>query len=409
MPLDPKFRSFVGQWDIPYVYGLTPGELARLINAQKWIAKRPKLTIVPMRGWYRSMYWQDTGLEWVPSSPHIPTSDTCFFYVVTGLVGEGLPVNHGIGYTLPFQLLGRDDFHAFKLADQLNALKLSGVYFRPTFYKPFYGGLKDKMCQGVQVVINDPDEVNLANLSVILMEQIHKYTGGALFAKDPPADGKGPSMFDKVAGGDELRKHFKAGGSARELIASWQPSLEAFRKLREPYLIYSNHPSASAPVPAAPSSSTPPTSMTSSSSSSTKKSEAKAPASSTETTEKSAASKTSAAKADTAQKDSAVKKDATTTATTATAKKKAQTAKAKTSASTTAKSTAKTDKSKPKAAAKTATATASSNSSPPATASTSAATTTSSTTASTPAASSSSATAVPSATSSSTTSSSTNH
>lgn len=260
MPLDPKFRSFVGQWDIPYVYGLTPGELARMINAQKWIAKRPKLTIVPMRGWYRSMYWEDTGLSWVPTSPHIPTYETPLFYVITGLVGEGLPVNHGIGYTLPFQLIGRDDFHAFVLADQLNALKMPGVYFRPAFYKPFYGGLKDKMCQGVQIILTDPDEVNLTNLSVILMEQVQKYTGGHLFVRDIAPTSKGPSLFDKVAGGDELRRHFTAGKPASDLIASWQPSLAAFRQLREPYLIYPSKPTpptvAAAPAPASPTLST---------------------------------------------------------------------------------------------------------------------------------------------------------
>lgn len=250
MPLDPKFRSFVGQWDIPYVYGLTPGELARMINAQKWITARPKLTIVPMRGWYRNMYWEDTGLSWVPTSPHIPTADTSLFYVVTGLVGEGMPVNHGIGYTLPFQLLGREDFHAFTLADQLNGLKLPGVYFRPAFYKPFYGGLKDKMCQGVQIILTDPDQVNLANLSVVLLEQLQKYTGGRFFTKEVAPTTKGPSLFDKVAGGDDLRQHFSAGKSAASLIESWQANLAAFRQLREPYLIYQNRLAPLAAVPA---------------------------------------------------------------------------------------------------------------------------------------------------------------
>lgn len=250
MPLNPNFRSFVGQWDIPYVYGLTPGELARMINAQKWIAKLPKLTIVPMRGWYRSMYWEDTGLTWVPTSPHIPTAETSLYYVVTGLVGEGMPINHGIGYTLPFQLLGRDDFHAFTFADQLNTLKLPGVYFRPAFYKPFYGGLKDKMCQGVQIIFTDRDAVNLANLSVILIEQVQKYTGGRYFSKEVTPSTKGPSLFDKVAGGDELRRHFLSGKNADELIATWQPNLAAFRQLREPYLIYPNKPAPPAAVTA---------------------------------------------------------------------------------------------------------------------------------------------------------------
>jgi len=121
MMLDPAFRSFTCQWNIPYVYGLTPGELAYMIERSPgWIQKKPALTIVPMTGWYRSMYWEDTGLMWIPTSPHIPTAETALNYVATGFLGEAGGVNSGIGYTLPFAVFGHPSFDSFALADQFN-------------------------------------------------------------------------------------------------------------------------------------------------------------------------------------------------------------------------------------------------------------------------------------------------
>ena len=105
--LDPQYRSFTCEWNIPYVYGLTPGELAYMIERSPgWIKKKPSLTIVPMAGWYRSMYWEDTGLMWIPTSPHIPTAETALNYVATGFLGEAGGINTAfmIGYflTAPF-------------------------------------------------------------------------------------------------------------------------------------------------------------------------------------------------------------------------------------------------------------------------------------------------------------------
>ncbi len=235
MPLDPKFRSFVGQWDIPYVYGLTAGELARMINAQKWIAKRPKLTIVPMRGWTRSMHWRDTGLAWVPTSPHIPTADAALCYAITGILGEGCRISNGIGYTLPFGLVGLPGLTHFAMARELNAAGKPGLYFRPAAYKPFYGSFKDQTCLGVQLLITDPAKAELVPTAMHLLEALKRRQGGKLFT---PATQEPMNMFDKVCGGDQVRKHFIAGKSAKEIITSWEPSLDSFRRLRAPYLIY---------------------------------------------------------------------------------------------------------------------------------------------------------------------------
>ncbi len=235
MPLDPAFRSFVGQWNIPYVYGLTPGELAQMIVKEKWITKAPKLVIVPMGGWNREMVWPDTGLVWVPTSPHIPMAESCFHYVITGLIGELALVSTGVGYTQPFMLIGHPSFNAFEWADRLNGKGLAGVTFRPAFYKPFYGSLKGQMCQGVQMHFWDFSKANLMQISMNLMQEIRTRFGPTIY-QGIVADKI--SLYDKVCGGDALRNHFTKGGSAQGIIATWEPSLQAFRELRKKYLIY---------------------------------------------------------------------------------------------------------------------------------------------------------------------------
>ena len=234
-PLDPAYRSFVGQWDIPYIYGMTCGELAQMISDQKWIKKSPRLIIVPMQGYQRTMTWAETGLMWVPTSPWIPRAETSYFYGLTGLIGEGVYVNHGVGYTLPFETLARPDFDAFKMADALNAYGLPGIHFMPIFYQTFMGSFKDKVCQGVHIYITDPDQANLCDASMYLLEYLGKKEGARnLFSV---AATKPKSLFMKVCGGDAILNHFQAGKSAKSIIASWQPSLAAFQKLRAKYLL----------------------------------------------------------------------------------------------------------------------------------------------------------------------------
>jgi uncharacterized protein YbbC (DUF1343 family) len=108
-PLDLKYRSFVGHLPIPYCHGMTVGELARMINGEGWLpdGRQCALTVVPMRGWQRSMTFAATGLPWVPTSPHIPRADSAYFYAATGIMGELHVISEGVGYPLPFEVVGR--------------------------------------------------------------------------------------------------------------------------------------------------------------------------------------------------------------------------------------------------------------------------------------------------------------
>jgi uncharacterized protein YbbC (DUF1343 family) len=233
-----RFHSFTCQWDIPYVYGLTPGELARMINGSAgWIKRKPALTVVPMSGWSRSMPWEDTGLMWVPTSPHIPTAETCLNYVATGFLGEAGGTSNGVGYTLPFAVFGHPSLNSFAWTAQFNQLQLPGVLFEPVTYKPFYSIFKDQPVNGAQIYYTDRDKANLCNLAVQILYRLYHAPGTAMFRRSADGD-SGPEAFDGIAGGDALRTALQRGDTPEQIIASWQAGLDAFREARRPYLLY---------------------------------------------------------------------------------------------------------------------------------------------------------------------------
>ena len=137
---DDDCMSFVSQFKIPYIYGLTCGELARMLNDEGMLkgGVRCKLTVVKMKNWKRSMGYADTGLQWIASSPHIPQAVTAYYYPTSGILGELGYVSIGVGYTIPFQMFAAPWIDAVQLADAMNAHQMPGVTFRPIFLKPFY-------------------------------------------------------------------------------------------------------------------------------------------------------------------------------------------------------------------------------------------------------------------------------
>ncbi len=235
--LDPAFRSLVGQWPIPYVYGLTAGELARMINGEGWIAKPCKLTVVPLQNWRRWMVWRDTFLPWVPTSPHLPQADSPMHYVATGLLGHIGGVSIGIGYTLPFQCLAAPWLPAQDTARVLNSYALPGTRFLPVSYKPFAGAFKEQNISGVQMFFTEPGRARLMAVNFYALEAVRKLSGKDLFAaalKDPAK----MSLFDKLMGTDATRRALEGGASAASVVSSWKPDEESFRQRRQKYLLY---------------------------------------------------------------------------------------------------------------------------------------------------------------------------
>jgi uncharacterized protein YbbC (DUF1343 family) len=236
--LQEEFKSFVGLFPIPYVYGLTCGELAKMINEEGWLAdhKKCRLTVVPMTGWKRSMWWGDTGLKWVPTSPHVPTAETALFYAATGILGELDTISIGVGYTMPFQLFGAVWVNGLKLSDALNAKKIPGYQFRPISYKPFYGKLTGKPLGGVQVYIVDKNRANLTNLQFEIIETLHLlFPERNVFAL---SDSGRRAMFDKVMGTDRVRMDIMNKVPVKSLFSSWEKETAAFNTLRLKYLLY---------------------------------------------------------------------------------------------------------------------------------------------------------------------------
>jgi uncharacterized protein YbbC (DUF1343 family) len=235
--LDAKFRSHVGYWNVPYVYGLTCGELARMINGEGWIKKPCKLTVVPMKGWKRSMVWRDTNLPWVPSSPHVPHGDSALYQVATGMLGELYSVSTGIGYTLPFECIAAPDLDPHKFAAQLNGYQLPGVRFYPITYKPYYFAFSNQPIGGVQIFFTDRAAAPLTAINFYAYEALKKVGDRDLFAESVKAK-RSVGMFDKVNGTDASRKALEAGAPASEIVASWKAGEQAFRKERKKYLLY---------------------------------------------------------------------------------------------------------------------------------------------------------------------------
>jgi uncharacterized protein YbbC (DUF1343 family) len=235
--VEEKFRSFVSRWDIPYVYGMTCGELAQMINGERWIKTPGKLTVIPLQGWRRSMTWTETGLPWVPTSPHVPHGDSPMFQVAVGMIGEIGGVSTGIGYTLPFQCIAAPGINPHDLAETMNAYQLPGLRFKPVTYKPYYFTFKDQVIGGVQVFFTDRTAAPLTALNFYALEALKKSAGLDVFGEAARTN-KSFAMFDKVNGTDATRKALQAGQPAAEIVAGWKPLEDAFRRSRQKYLLY---------------------------------------------------------------------------------------------------------------------------------------------------------------------------
>jgi len=234
--LDLRFRSFVGQWPIPYLYGMTPGELARMIDGEGWTARRCRLTVVPLKNWRRWMVWRDTGLPWVPTSPFMPFADSPLHYPSTGLLGQIGGVSIGIGYTLPFQTIAAPWLPARETAEQLSRAGLGGVKFLPVSYTPFHGAFREKRITGVQVFFSEPARAPLLAVNFAALD-VAKRAGHDLFAAAAKDDAR-MAMFDKLMGSDRTRRLLTQGATAATIIKSWKADEEAFRQRRQKYLLY---------------------------------------------------------------------------------------------------------------------------------------------------------------------------
>jgi uncharacterized protein YbbC (DUF1343 family) len=233
--LEEKWRSHVGYINIPYCHGMTVGELAQFFNGEYKVGC--KLKVVAMDGWRRYMTYNDTGLPWIPTSPNIPEPNTAFYYPATGILGELQIVNIGIGYTLPFKLIGAPWIDAKKFVQTLNAQQFPGVYFEPFHYRPFYGRFAHEDCQGALIVITDPLTFKPVSTQYLLIG-ILKGLYPEKFKEALAASKERKEMFCKVNGTQEVYRIIaEENNIVWKLKTLYDKERQIFMDTRKKYLV----------------------------------------------------------------------------------------------------------------------------------------------------------------------------
>ena len=241
--VEPGFFSYIGEFAIPYIYGLTVGELAQLINEEGLNcgekgdepALKCKLSVVPMEGWHRSMTYDQTGLPWILPSPQVPQAANAVGYPCAGIVGDfsNIYLNIGVGYTLPFQVFAAEwvDAEAFKA--ELERCNIPGVAWRTIHYTPFFGADQGKLLHGVQYFFTDYEAAPLTLINFYVMQAAHK-----LWPDHNPYDGKVNRTHDIVCGTDWIRQNFGKNFQVADIYDYWMKDVSAFKELSKKYYLY---------------------------------------------------------------------------------------------------------------------------------------------------------------------------
>ena len=242
--VEPGYYSFVSEFEIPYIYGLTVGELAIMINEEGLNrgekgydpALKCKLSVIPMDGWRRKMSYIETGLPWVLPSPNIPYPQSAVNYPSSGITGEfNNYLNIGIGYTLPFETFAAEWIDAGALKKELDSYNLPGIAFRIIHYKPIAGSSKGKLLHGVQFYYTDYEAADITLTQFYVMQAVNR-----LYPEHNPFEMSKDriGMFDKVCGTDYVRRNFSKRMEVSDIIDYWNKDVKKFKTLSKKYYIY---------------------------------------------------------------------------------------------------------------------------------------------------------------------------
>lgn len=232
--LDPALSSFVGRAPIALRHGMTIGELARLFNTAfipRMAGRAARLSVIPMRGWTRDLYYDETGLPWVPPSPNMPTVETALAYPGTCLF-EGTGLSVGRGTAAPFLTLGMPDTPEDRpWAERVMAMNLPGCLFRECWFTPGSDAFAKRLCHGLQLVLTDRTRFDAVLTGFALLRS-------APGRQQPDFWRSGGKTFDILSGQRNLRTMLDRNASLPDIIASWQGDLRRFETLREAHLLY---------------------------------------------------------------------------------------------------------------------------------------------------------------------------
>jgi uncharacterized protein YbbC (DUF1343 family) len=232
--LDPAYQSFVGPYPIPICYAMTMGEIARLFNDVFEIGCR--LEVVPLSGWRRGMWFDQTGLPFVPPSPNLPTLQSLTLYPGTCLV-EGTNLSEGRGTTKPFEYIGAPWIDAEDLTDRLNDLQLPGVRFRPVYFVPTFSKHRDQPCRGVHIYVQDREKCQPIVTALHLLACVRSSYPDHFGWREPWVSG-GHYPIDLLSGGSAVREHLDANQPIPDLVDGWQTALRSFCDHRAHFLMY---------------------------------------------------------------------------------------------------------------------------------------------------------------------------
>jgi uncharacterized protein YbbC (DUF1343 family) len=234
--LEAGYETFVGQYPIPMRHGMTVGELARLFNERHGLGAA--LEVVPMEGWSRGLYWDETGLPWVMPSPNMPTLDTAIVYPGTVLF-EGTMLSEGRGTTRPFELIGAPWLDGDELASRLNAIGLAGVHFRPAIFEPTFQKHARVPCGGCQIHVTARQAFEPVKAGVAVMRECYGLAPDRFQWRAPPYEYEHDKMpIDILAGSPSLRRQVERQTPLADIAASWRAGEAAFARIRAPYLLY---------------------------------------------------------------------------------------------------------------------------------------------------------------------------
>jgi uncharacterized protein YbbC (DUF1343 family) len=237
--LQRAYTSFVGQRPLPVRHGMTVGEIGNYL----WNTFYPSLDfhVIPMKGWRRTFWSDNTLLPWVMPSPNMPTLDTAIVYPGMCLL-ECTNISEGRGTTRPFEIFGAPFIEPIQLVSQLRKFKLPGIIFRPLYFQPAFQKHAGKTCGGAQLHVTHRERFKPFKTGVAILKAAHDLYPEHFSWKQPPYEYETEKMpIDILSGTERLRQDIEKGEPLNRMEEWWQEQCKEFDKvIRKKYLIYRN-------------------------------------------------------------------------------------------------------------------------------------------------------------------------
>lgn len=234
--LKPEWSSFVGRYEVPMRHGFTMAEFAAFINGHYHIGC--DLSVIPMTGWRRHMFFSDTGLFWAPPSPNLPTPVSALLYPGQ-VLWEGTHVSEGRGTCLPFEVFGAPYIDPDKIRSSLGDMSETGAVLRPVAFEPVASKWKGELCRGFQLHVTDPHQLRPYQLTLKLLQAVLKHHRPDFHYSSPPYEYEFERRpIDLIMGDQDIRHRIENMERVENIESSWKPALKMFIESSRPYLLY---------------------------------------------------------------------------------------------------------------------------------------------------------------------------